>query len=55
MVYEVTENYSYRTFQGLGKDKESAIKGVQKSKVRIIVHHQDQRDQTGTNKVYMGF
>jgi hypothetical protein len=38
MVYEVTEHYAYMIGQDLDKDKELAIKGVQKSKVRITVH-----------------
>ena len=55
MVYEVTKNYAYRIGQELGRVKESAIKRVQKSKARVTVHHRSKIDQTGTNKVRMGF
>jgi hypothetical protein len=55
MVYEVIEHYAYRIGQDLGRDKESSIKGVQKDKVRVTLHHRAQRYQTGTNIVCMGF
>ena len=39
MVYEITKYYAYRIGYNFGRDKASATKGVQKAKVKIIIHH----------------